>query len=280
MWPASEMVNLVLISRAYDANQRVITTRRTDAKGVDALVEARRNEFPDRQPQSRLHGRARDGARRPVAADFPPYRSMNLSLYSAAPAWRPELNLNTIATTCECDTPGLEEQDRFQTSVPEAAAGRGHGNGNVVPTGIEVGTHEVGHSKVFTQAGVVDRPAARHRDPGDGFFEVQQPTDDRLYEDGSFKLNAQSQSSPPTDAILSGSRRSRRGPRRSPFPDGSVSVQVERRPDFQLSLRVSQSIRSTALAKPRRETPASGRPVARPARRICNTLQASSSPRT
>eukprot|EP01035_Chromulina_nebulosa_P015100 gene15100-20002_t len=60
--PLREMVDLVLINRAYEANQKIITSvDQQMQKTLDAL---------DRQPlESRLHGRARNGgAPAPVAS--------------------------------------------------------------------------------------------------------------------------------------------------------------------------------------------------------------------
>jgi len=106
---------------------------------------------------------------------------MNLSLYSAATGMEAqELNLNTIANNlANVNTPGFKKSKiEFQDMLYQKprAAGADTGNGNVVPTGIEVGngTKVGATSKVFTQG--------------------QQPDGTIAYtRDGSFKLNAQSQ---------------------------------------------------------------------------------------
>jgi flagellar basal-body rod protein FlgG len=127
---------------------------------------------------------------------------MNLSLYSAATGMEAqELNLNTIANNlANVNTPGfkrskIEFQDLLY-SKPRAA-GADSGNGNLVPTGIEVGngTKVAATSKVFTQGQVAQ--TGQNLDlavQGDGLFEVTQADGTIAYtRDGSFKLNAQGQ---------------------------------------------------------------------------------------
>jgi flagellar basal-body rod protein FlgG len=127
---------------------------------------------------------------------------MNLSLYSAATGMEAqELNLNTIANNlANVNTPGfkrskIEFQDLLY-SKPRAA-GADSGNGNLVPTGIEVGngTKVAATSKVFTQGQVSQ--TGQQLDlavQGDGLFEVTQADGTLAYtRDGSFKLNAQGQ---------------------------------------------------------------------------------------
>jgi len=127
---------------------------------------------------------------------------MNLSLYSAATGMEAqELNLNTIANNlANVNTPGfkrskIEFQDLLY-SKPRAA-GADSGNGNLVPTGIEVGngTKVAATSKVFTQGQV--NQTGQNLDlavQGDGLFEVTQADGTIAYtRDGSFKLNAQGQ---------------------------------------------------------------------------------------
>jgi flagellar basal-body rod protein FlgG len=127
---------------------------------------------------------------------------MNLSLYSAATGMEAqELNLNTIANNlANVNTPGfkrskIEFQDLLY-SKPKAA-GADSGNGNLVPTGIEVGngTKVAATSKVFTQGQVSQ--TGQQLDlavQGDGLFEVTQADGTLAYtRDGSFKLNAQGQ---------------------------------------------------------------------------------------
>ena len=112
-----------------------------------------------------------------------------------------ELNLNTIANNlANVNTPGfkrskIEFQDLLY-SKPRAA-GADSGNGNLVPTGIEVGngTKVAATSKVFTQGQV--NQTSQNLDlavQGDGLFEVTQADGTIAYtRDGSFKLNAQGQ---------------------------------------------------------------------------------------
>jgi flagellar basal-body rod protein FlgG len=127
---------------------------------------------------------------------------MNLSLYSAATGMEAqELNLNTIANNlANVNTPGfkrskIEFQDLLY-SKPRAA-GADSGNGNLLPTGIEVGngTKVAATSKVFTQGQVSQ--TSQQLDlavQGDGLFEVTQADGTLAYtRDGSFKLNAQGQ---------------------------------------------------------------------------------------
>lgn len=127
---------------------------------------------------------------------------MNLSLYSAATGMEAqELNLNTIANNlANVNTPGfkrskIEFQDLLY-SKPRAA-GADSGNGNLLPTGIEVGngTKVAATSKVFTQGQVSQ--TSQQLDlavQGDGLFEVTQADGSLAYtRDGSFKLNAQGQ---------------------------------------------------------------------------------------
>ena len=127
---------------------------------------------------------------------------MNLSLYSAATGMEAqELNLNTIANNlANVNTPGFKKSKiEFQDMLYQKprAAGSDTGNGNVVPTGIEVGngTKVAATSKVFTQGQVTQ--TGQQLDiaiQGDGFFEIQQPDGTIAYtRDGSFKLNAESQ---------------------------------------------------------------------------------------
>lgn len=127
---------------------------------------------------------------------------MNLSMYSAATGMEAqELNLNLIANNlANVNTPGfkkskIEFQDLLYTQPK--AAGADSGNGNLLPTGVEVGngTKVGATSKVFTQGQVSQ--TGQQLDlaiQGDGFFEVTQPDGTLAYtRDGSFKLNAQGQ---------------------------------------------------------------------------------------
>ena len=127
---------------------------------------------------------------------------MNLSLYSAATGMEAqELNLNTIANNlANVNTPGfkkskIEFQDLLYTKP--RTSGTDTGNGNLVPTGVEVGNgaRVAATSKVFTQGQVTS--TGQQLDlaiQGDGFFEVQQTDGTIAYtRDGSFKLNAQGQ---------------------------------------------------------------------------------------
>jgi len=127
---------------------------------------------------------------------------MNLSLYSAATGMEAqELNLNTIANNlANVNTPGfkksrIEFQDLLYTKP--RSSGTDTGNGNLVPTGVEVGNgaRVAATSKVFTQGQVTQ--TGQQLDlaiQGDGFFEIQQADGTIAYtRDGSFNLNAQGQ---------------------------------------------------------------------------------------
>lgn len=112
-----------------------------------------------------------------------------------------ELNLNTIANNlANVNTPGfkkskIEFQDLLYTKP--RTSGADSGNGNLIPTGVEVGNgaRVAATAKVFTQGQVTQ--TGEQFDlavQGDGFFEVQQPDGTIGYtRDGSFKLNAQGQ---------------------------------------------------------------------------------------
>lgn len=127
---------------------------------------------------------------------------MNLSLYSAATGMEAqELNLNTIANNlANVNTPGFKRSRiEFQDLLYQTprASGADAGNGNQVPTGVEVGNGAkvAATSKVFTQGQV--NQTGQQLDlaiQGDGFFEVTQPDGTIAYtRDGSFKLNSEGQ---------------------------------------------------------------------------------------
>ena len=128
---------------------------------------------------------------------------MNLSLYSAATGMEAQqLNLNTIANNlANVNTPGFKRSKiEFQDLLyqkPTRASGTDTGNGNLVPTGIEVGngSRVAATSKVFTQGQLTS--TGEKLDvaiQGDGFFEIQRPDGTTGYtRDGSFKLSAQGQ---------------------------------------------------------------------------------------
>ncbi len=152
---------------------------------------------------------------------------MNLSLYSAATGMEAQqLNLNTIANNlANVNTVGfkrskIEFQDLlYQTPLQ---MGTEAGDGNVIPTGIEVGngTRVAATSKVFTQGQLTS--TGEKLDiaiQGDGFFEVQRPDGTIGYtRDGSFKLNANGQVVTADGMpVLSGFQ---------PVPPGTVAVTV------------------------------------------------------
>ena len=127
---------------------------------------------------------------------------MNLSLYSAATGMEAqELNLNTIANNlANVNTPGFKRSKiEFQDLLYQKprTSGSDSGNGNLVPTGVEVGngSRVAATSKVFTQGQV--NQTSQQLDiaiQGDGFFAVQRQDGTIGYtRDGSFKLNAQGQ---------------------------------------------------------------------------------------
>ncbi len=152
---------------------------------------------------------------------------MNLSLYSAATGMEAqELNLNTIANNlANVNTPGfkksrIEFQDLLYTKP--RTSGSDSGNGNLVPTGVEVGngTRVAATSKVFTQGQVTQTGEQFDMAiQGDGFFEVQQQDGTIAYtRDGSFKLNAQGQVVTSDGLpVLSGFQ---------PVPQGTTSVDM------------------------------------------------------
>jgi len=127
---------------------------------------------------------------------------MNLSLYSAATGMEAqELNLNTIANNlANVNTPGFKRSKiEFQDLLYQKprASGADSGNGNLTPTGLEVGngSRAAATSKIFTQGQLSQ--TGQQLDlalQGDGFFAVQRPDGTIGYtRDGSFKLNAQGQ---------------------------------------------------------------------------------------
>jgi flagellar basal-body rod protein FlgG len=127
---------------------------------------------------------------------------MNLSLYSAATGMEAQqLNLNTIANNlANVNTPGFKRSKiEFQDLLYQTPrdAGTDSGDGNLVPTGIEVGngSRVAATSKIFTQGQLTS--TGEKFDvaiQGDGFFEVQRPDGTLGYtRAGSFKLSAQGQ---------------------------------------------------------------------------------------
>jgi len=127
---------------------------------------------------------------------------MNLSLYSAATGMEAQqLNLNTIANNlANVNTPGFKRSKiEFQDLLYQTPrdAGTDTGDGNLVPTGVEVGngSRVAATSKIFTQGQLTS--TGEKFDvaiQGDGFFEVQRPDGTLGYtRAGSFKLSAQGQ---------------------------------------------------------------------------------------
>lgn len=127
---------------------------------------------------------------------------MNLSLYSAATGMEAQqLNLNTIANNlANVNTPGFKRSKiEFQDLLYQTPrdAGTNTGDGNLVPTGVEVGngSRVAATSKIFTQGQLTS--TGEKFDvaiQGDGFFEVQRPDGTLGYtRAGSFKLSAQGQ---------------------------------------------------------------------------------------
>lgn len=127
---------------------------------------------------------------------------MNLSLYSAATGMEAQqLNLNTIANNlANVNTPGFKRSKiEFQDLLYQTPrdAGTDSGDGNLVPTGVEVGngSRVAATSKIFTQGQLTS--TGEKFDvaiQGDGFFEVQRPDGTLGYtRAGSFKLSAQGQ---------------------------------------------------------------------------------------
>jgi len=127
---------------------------------------------------------------------------MNLSLYSAASGMEAQqLNLNTIANNlANVNTPGFKRSKiEFQDLLYQKprTAGAEAGNGNLVPTGIEVGngSRVAATAKVFTQGQMTQ--TGEKMDiaiQGDGFFEVQKADGTTAYtRDGSFKISSTGQ---------------------------------------------------------------------------------------
>ncbi|AHF92976.1 flagellar basal-body rod protein FlgG [Opitutaceae bacterium TAV1] len=121
---------------------------------------------------------------------------MNLSLYSAATGMEAQqMNLNTIANNlANVNTAGfkrskIEFHDMLYQNPRNAGAETG--NGNLLPTGIEIGNGSriSATSKVFTQGQLTS--SGEKLDiaiQGEGFFEVQRPDGTTAYtRDGSFK---------------------------------------------------------------------------------------------
>lgn len=121
---------------------------------------------------------------------------MSISLYSAASGMEAQqTNLNVISNNiANVSTTGfkkskVEFQDMFY-QVPKSVGAES--GGNVIPTGIQVGTgtQVVSTSKVFTQ-GQVSQTGDQMDIAiiGDGFFRVTGPDGDPLYtRDGAFKI--------------------------------------------------------------------------------------------
>jgi flagellar basal-body rod protein FlgG len=152
---------------------------------------------------------------------------MNLSLYSAATGMEAQqLNLNTIANNlANVNTPGFKRSKiEFQDLLYQnpRTVGTEAGDGNIVPTGIEVGNgaRVAATSKVFTQGQLTatgDKFDVAIQ--GDGFFEVQRPDGTIAYSrDGTFKLNAGGQIVTSDGMpVLSGFQ---------PVPPGTVGVNI------------------------------------------------------
>jgi len=126
---------------------------------------------------------------------------MSVSLYSAASGMEAQqMNLNVISNNiANVNTHGfkkskVEFQDMFYQTPTSGGA---DANGNVLPTGIQVGsgTQVVSTSKVFT-SGQVTRTGAELDLAiiGDGFFRVVDGTGNELFtRDGAFKIGPDGQ---------------------------------------------------------------------------------------
>src|SRR5277367_1776542 len=122
------------------------------------------------------------------------------SLYSAATGMESQqLNLDVISNNlANVNTTGfkksnIEFQDLLYDSV--RAAGADTGNGNQLPTGLDIGhgTRAVATTKVFTE-GELTQTGERldMAIQGDGFFQVTMPDGTIAYtRDGSLKTNSQ-----------------------------------------------------------------------------------------
>ncbi|RRJ98179.1 flagellar basal-body rod protein FlgG [Opitutaceae bacterium TAV4] len=127
---------------------------------------------------------------------------MNLSLYSAATGMEAQqLNLNTIANNlANVNTAGfkrskIEFHDMLYQSPRNAGAETG--NGNLLPTGVEIGNGSriSSTAKIFTQGQLT--ASSEKLDiaiQGEGFFEIQRPDGTTAYtRDGSFKQDPNGQ---------------------------------------------------------------------------------------
>jgi len=185
-----------------------------------------------------------------------------------------ELNLNTIANNlANVNTPGfkkskIEFQDLLYTKP--RSSGTDTGNGNLVPTGVEVGNgaRVAATSKVFTQGQVTQTGEQLDMAiQGDGFFEVQQADGTIAYtRDGSFKLNAQGQVVTADGLpILSGFQSIPAGTTAIDISQtGNVSVTSPNGTSTSPGSRTRRGSRAWAETFTRRRRPAGRRPPGRP----------------
>jgi len=124
---------------------------------------------------------------------------MNLSLYSAATGMEAQqLNLNAISNNiANVNTTGYKKHKmEFQDLLYQnpRAVGADAGNGNVTPTGVQLGNGSkiVSSSKVFTQ-GQLNQTGEKLdvAIEGQGFFEIERPDGTLAYtRDGALKVDA------------------------------------------------------------------------------------------
>jgi flagellar basal-body rod protein FlgG len=149
------------------------------------------------------------------------------ALYSSAAGMQSQqMNLDVIANNlANVNTTGfkrskIEFQDLlYQTS---RTAGAEQGNGNQLPTGIQVGhgSRPVATSKIFTNGELTQ--TGERLDvaiQGDGFFEVQMPDGTRAYtRDGAFKLSSDGRVTTSDGLAVQGGFQ--------PIPQGTTSIDI------------------------------------------------------
>ena len=160
-----EMISLIEVSRAHEANQKMIQTfDQNIGKAIGTLGRQLTN--------------------------------MNLSLYSGATGMQAQqLNLNVISNNiANVNTTGFKKNKiEFQDLLyqnPRQSGGQ-TGAGNVIPTGVEMGngTKVVSTAKIFTQGQLTQTSEKMDMAiDGVGFFQVERPDGTEAYtRDGALK---------------------------------------------------------------------------------------------
>lgn len=149
------------------------------------------------------------------------------ALYSSAAGMESQqMNLDVIANNlANVNTTGFKKSKiEFQDLLYQTtrAPGAEQGNGNQVPTGIQIGhgSQPVATSKIFTNGELTqtgERLDVAIR--GDGFFEVQMPDGSRAYtRDGALKTAADGRITTSDGLVLQGGFQ--------PVPPGTTSISI------------------------------------------------------